>query len=71
MAGDSNYTRLLLGLGLLEFSMAPPRLFEIKERVRTSHRATLMSQVWEMLDCSNPTQARMIIDKLNAQTIEK
>jgi phosphotransferase system enzyme I (PtsI) len=71
MAGDSNYTRLLLGLGLLEFSMAPPRLFEIKERVRTSHRATLMSQVWEILDCSNPTQARMIIDKLNAQTIEK
>ena len=30
MAGDSNYTRLLLGLGLKSFSMHPSAIPEIK-----------------------------------------
>ncbi|TVR63602.1 MAG: phosphoenolpyruvate--protein phosphotransferase [Candidatus Competibacteraceae bacterium] len=37
MAGDSRYTRLLLGLGLTEFSMHPTGLLEIKRAVQDSH----------------------------------
>ncbi len=36
MAGDPRYTRLLLGLGLTEFSMHPATLLEVKKIVRAS-----------------------------------
>jgi len=37
MAGDPRYTRLLLGLGLTQFSMHPAGLLEIKRVVQDSH----------------------------------
>ncbi|MDO5667409.1 MAG: phosphoenolpyruvate--protein phosphotransferase [Alcaligenaceae bacterium] len=37
MAGDSLYTRLLLGLGLRQFSMSPKHIPEIKHIIRQSH----------------------------------
>ncbi|HRX72195.1 MAG TPA: phosphoenolpyruvate--protein phosphotransferase, partial [Candidatus Competibacteraceae bacterium] len=37
MAGDSRYARLLLGLGLTEFSMHPTGLLEIKKVIQDSH----------------------------------
>ncbi len=37
MAGDARYTRLLLGLGLREFSMHPATLLMVKRNVRMSH----------------------------------
>jgi phosphotransferase system enzyme I (PtsI) len=36
MAGDINYTRLLIGLGLTEFSMHPATLLDVKKIVRES-----------------------------------
>ena len=65
MAGDPDYTRLLLGLGLVEFSMEPTRLLEIKERVRTSEREKLMGQTQQILECADPAQLRMMVDQLN------
>jgi phosphotransferase system enzyme I (PtsI) len=65
MAGDPDYTRLLLGLGLVEFSMEPTRLLEIKERVRTSEREKLLGQTQQILECADPTQLRMMVDQLN------
>lgn len=41
MAGDSRYTRLLLGLGLTEFSMHPTGLLEIKKVIQDSHVSEL------------------------------
>ena len=37
MAGDSRYTRLLLGLGLREFSVHPSTLLEIKHHIKQTH----------------------------------
>ena len=37
VAGDPRYTRLLLSLGLREFSMHPARLLEVKQIVRETH----------------------------------
>jgi len=41
MAGDPRYTRLLLGLGLTEFSMHPATMLEVKKIVRESHLGRL------------------------------
>ena len=71
MAGDPDYTRLLLGLGLVEFSMEPTRLLEIKERIRTSEREKLMGQTQQILGCADPAQLRMMVDQLNRDGEQK
>jgi phosphoenolpyruvate-protein phosphotransferase (PTS system enzyme I) len=45
MAGDARYTRLLLGLGLTEFSMHPANVLEVKRAVRDAGVAELRDQV--------------------------
>ena len=42
MAGDARYTRLLLGMGLREFSMHPATLLDVKHLVRNSHAGKLV-----------------------------
>ncbi|HRE53605.1 MAG TPA: phosphoenolpyruvate--protein phosphotransferase [Candidatus Competibacter sp.] len=49
MAGDSRYTRLLLGLGLTQFSMHPAGLLEIKRVVQDSHVSELAAVVRRLL----------------------
>ncbi len=48
MAGDSRYTRLLLALGLREFSMHPGHLLEVKQVIRKTDipRATAALTKW-------------------------
>ncbi len=45
MAGDPSLTRLLMGLGLTEFSMVPRSLPEVKEQICQSNRSQLMAEV--------------------------
>ncbi|HOW76024.1 MAG TPA: phosphoenolpyruvate--protein phosphotransferase [Candidatus Competibacteraceae bacterium] len=49
MAGDSRYTRLLLGLGLTEFSMHPTGLLEIKKVIQNSMVSELNATVRRLL----------------------
>jgi phosphotransferase system enzyme I (PtsI) len=49
MAGDARYTRLLLGLGLTEFSMHPTALLEIKKVIQDSHVGELSEAVRRLL----------------------
>ena len=49
MAGDSRYTRLLLGLGLTEFSMHPTTLLEIKKVIQDSDVGELSEVVRRLL----------------------
>ncbi|MBL8259740.1 MAG: phosphoenolpyruvate--protein phosphotransferase [Candidatus Competibacteraceae bacterium] len=49
MAGDPRYTRLLLGLGLTQFSMHPAGLLEIKRVVQDSHVGELAAVVRRLL----------------------
>lgn len=53
MAGDVRYTRLLLGLGLREFSMHPALLLEIKETVSANSLTDLRRQVEPMVISGN------------------
>ncbi len=50
MAGDPRYTRLLLGLGLTEFSMHPSSVLEVKAVVRDASLADLRTRVGSLLD---------------------
>jgi len=45
MAGDPKLTRLLLGLGLTQFSMHPQQLLDVKREIRRGHSNALRQQV--------------------------
>src|SRR5690606_4462669 len=45
MAGDSRMTRMLLGLGLKEFSMHPQQLLDVKKEIREAHSNALRTKV--------------------------
>ncbi|MFP5506059.1 MAG: phosphoenolpyruvate--protein phosphotransferase, partial [Gammaproteobacteria bacterium] len=49
MAGDPRYTRLLLGLGLRDFSMLPATLLEVKSLVTSSDARELQTLAEELL----------------------
>ena len=49
MAGDPQLTRLLLGMGLRDFSMHPAQIFEVKQEVLRSHFAELRARVSRLL----------------------
>ncbi|MGO3745956.1 MAG: putative PEP-binding protein, partial [Alcaligenes aquatilis] len=50
MAGDASVTRMLLGLGLKEFSMHPQQLLDVKKEVRLSHSNALRVKVASALN---------------------
>jgi len=64
MAGDVCYTRLLLGLGLTEFSMQPASLLEVKRVVRNSDCRRLEKTVQEVLSCQEPARIRSVLMSL-------
>lgn len=66
MAGDPRYTRLLLGLGLTEFSMHPANVLEIKRIIIDSDIAELQRKVKHLLTSIDPVEIRDLIDSLDA-----
>jgi len=50
MAGDVRVTRMLLGLGLTEFSMHPQQLLDVKKEVRQAHSNALRVKVASALN---------------------
>ena len=66
MAGDPRYVRLLLGLGLTEFSMPPTLLLEVKRALLDSRRATLRKQVQALLDAETPEEQQTQLERINA-----
>jgi phosphotransferase system enzyme I (PtsI) len=61
MAGDICYTRLLLGLGLTEFSMQPASLLEVKRVVKNSDWKKLEQTVREVLSYQEPARMRSVL----------
>ncbi len=50
MAGDPQLTRLLLGLGLTEFSMHPQQILDVKREIRGAHSNALRNKVANALN---------------------
>jgi phosphoenolpyruvate-protein phosphotransferase (PTS system enzyme I) len=65
MAGELAYTRLLLGLGLRQFSMHPAQLPAIKQRVLTTNLPEMATLTQRMLRASDPMKIRELLSKLN------
>jgi phosphotransferase system enzyme I (PtsI) len=65
MAGDIRYTRLLLGLGLREFSMQTASLLEVKSIVNQSRVNELVRPSRSILKCAHPDEARSFLETLN------
>ena len=66
MAGDTALTRLLLGMGLRNFSMHPAQLLAIKERVLRASVSEAHALVQRVLRSSDPAKTRELLARLNA-----
>jgi len=66
MAGDTALTRLLLGMGLRNFSMHPAQLLAIKERVLRTSVTEAHALVQRVLRSSDPAKTRELLARLNA-----
>jgi phosphoenolpyruvate-protein phosphotransferase (PTS system enzyme I) len=66
MAGDVELTRLLLGMGLRDFSMHPANILTVKQRVLMSNLPDIEPGVGRILKADDPDKLRMMLDKLNA-----
>ena len=64
MAGDPKLTRLLIGMGLREFSMHPAQLLEVKQQVMMSDTAQLAVRVAKLLKADEPDKISEQLDKL-------
>jgi phosphotransferase system enzyme I (PtsI) len=64
-AGDPRYTRLLLALGLTEFSMHPARLLEVKQVIRETHVATVRAAVEHWLEDPSGLQDTSLLQFLD------
>ncbi len=65
MAGDIRYTRLLLGMGLTEFSMHPSSLLEVKRVVNSSHLNKLTRLAQKVLHAHSSHEAAALMERIN------
>ena len=66
MAGERIYTRLLLGLGLRQFSMYSAQVPTIKQCVLTTSLPEIAALTQKILRTDEPMKIRELLEKLNA-----
>ncbi|GAC1407982.1 MAG: phosphoenolpyruvate--protein phosphotransferase [Burkholderiaceae bacterium] len=64
MAGDTKLTRLLLGMGLREFSMHPAQLLSVKQEILGSDLSTLTPQVRKIMRALEPAAIAEAVERL-------
>lgn len=64
MAGDPAYTRLLLGMGLRNFSMHPSQILTIKREILRADLLDLTPKVQRILKMDEPDKVREAVEKL-------
>lgn len=65
MAGDKQFTRLLLGFGLQQFSMYPAQLLTIKDQILKSHLPDIIPLVHKIIKTDHPEKMAALLAKLN------
>ena len=66
MAGDPMLARLLIGLGLRQFSMHPAQLLAVKYEVLRSDVVSCEGQAKKILGASEPDRIRVLVDRMRA-----
>ena len=64
MAGDTRYTRLLLGLGLKEYSVHPSSLLEIKKIILESNISDIQEKCHSMLSYADSSKISSLLPSL-------
>ncbi len=65
MAGDKQFTRLLLGFGLQQFSMYPAQLLTVKNQILKSHLPDIIPLVNKIVKTDYPEKLAALLAKLN------
>lgn len=65
MAGDTRYTRLLLALGLRDFSIHPASLLEVKRVITKSSQQKLAGFTQQILECCELMEIQALLDQIN------
>ncbi len=66
LAGDTLFTRLLLGFGLRLFSMHPAQLLTVKREVLRSSLSDIIPLTQKMLKADDPAKIQALLAKLNS-----
>lgn len=66
MAGDPALTRLLLGMGLTEFSMHPSQLLVVKQEILRAHLKALEKPTADLLAAYEPEEIQAALNELAA-----
>ncbi|MES3022510.1 MAG: phosphoenolpyruvate--protein phosphotransferase [Pseudomonadota bacterium] len=64
MAGDTKLTRLLLGMGLREFSMHPAQLLSVKQEILNSDLGAIMAQTRKIMRTCEPGAIAEAVEQL-------
>jgi len=64
LAGDPKLCRLLLGMGLRQFSMHPSQLLEVKQQIVMADTEQLEAKVTRILRCDDPERIREMVERL-------
>lgn len=70
MAGDPDFTRVLLGMGLRRFSMNPNNLLAVKNIVLQSDTEQLEHEIAKLLRNEDPEKSEKLIKAMNRQTVQ-
>jgi phosphotransferase system enzyme I (PtsI) len=71
LAGDRRYTRLLLALGLREFSMQPRSLLEVKQVIRETDISKARSALQEWLQLGGANLEISLVNHLDKAQIDR
>ena len=66
MAGNVRYTRVLLGMGLRDFSMDLSAILEVKRQVRLTDTSKIQPMVERLLKTADQMQVKRLVDEINA-----
>jgi phosphotransferase system enzyme I (PtsI) len=66
MAGDVKLTRLLLGMGLREFSMHPAQLLSVKQEILNSDLSTITRRTRRIMRSMEPAEIAAAVEQLQA-----
>jgi len=70
MAGDERYTRLLLGLGLREFSMNPSAIPEVKQAILNTRLDFLTPLADKMIKSADHEEIKLLFKEMNKFSME-
>ena len=71
MAGDTAFTRILLGMGLRRFSMNPNNILSVKNIILHSNAGQLEGDTAKVIRCEDEEKSEKLIKQINSVSVEE